>query len=188
MLALALRPTVAGMAATNTDVTTLSASRLARAIAAGELSAVDAVEAHIARIEAVNPSLNAVVVPLFEDARARAQRADKMPVEERGPLHGVPVTVKECFDVEGTPSTAGLTSRKDQRASADAPLVARLRQAGAIIVGKTNVSQLLMFVESDNPVYGRTNNPWDVERSPGGSSGGEAAIISVGGSALGLGT
>jgi fatty acid amide hydrolase len=73
-------------------------------------------------------------------------------------------------------------------ATADAPLVARLRQAGAIILGKTNVSQLLMYVESDNPVYGRTNNPWDPERSPGGSSGGEAAIVAVGGSALGLGT
>jgi fatty acid amide hydrolase len=176
------------MYATNTDATTLSASRLAQAMAAGELSAVDAVEAHIARIEAVNPRLNAVVVPLFEDARLRARQADKTPVDERGPLHGVPITVKECFDVEGTPSTAGLTSRKDHRAATDAPLVARLRQAGAIIVGKTNVSQLLMYVESDNPVYGRTNNPWDPERSPGGSSGGEAAIVAAGGSALGLGT
>lgn len=156
-----------------TTPTSLSASRLAQAIAAGELSAVEAVDAHIARIEEVNPRLNAVVVPLFDDARARAQQADRTPAGERGPLHGVPITVKECFDVTGTPSTAGLMARAGHRAETDAPLVARLRQAGAIIVGKTNVSQLLMYVESDNPVYGRTNNPWDAERSPGGSSGGE---------------
>ena len=103
-------------------------------------------------------------------------------------MHGLPVTVTECFDVVGTPSTAGLTSRSGHRATADAPLVARLRAAGAIILGKTNVSQLLMYVESDNPVYGRTNNPSDLERSSGGSSSGEAAVIAAGGSLLGLGT
>jgi Asp-tRNA(Asn)/Glu-tRNA(Gln) amidotransferase A subunit family amidase len=188
MAAPARPPTVIDMHATKANLTTLSASALAQAIAAGEITAADAVEAHIARIEAINPRLNAVVVPLFDDARGRARQADKTPPEARGPLHGVPVTVKECFDVEGTPSTAGLTSRAKHRATADAPLVARLRQAGAIILGKTNVSQLLMYVESDNPVYGRTNNPRDPERSPGGSSGGEAAIIAAGGSALGLGT
>jgi len=138
-----------------TTPTTLSASQLAQAIAAGELSAVEAVDAHIARIEEVNPRLNAVVVPLFDDARAQAQQADRTPAGARGPLHGVPITVKECFNVAGTPSTAGLTARSGHRAVTDAPLVARFRQAGAIIVGKTNVSQLLMYVESDNPVYGR---------------------------------
>src|SRR5216683_5227311 len=171
-----------------TTPTTLSASQLAQAIAAGELSAVEAVDAHIARIEEVNPRLSAVVVPLFDDARAQAQQADRTPAGARGPLHGVPITVKECFNVAGTPSTAGLTARSGHRAVTDAPLVARFRQAGAIIVGKTNVSQLLMYVESDNPVYGRTNNPWDMERSPGGSSGGEGAIVAAHGSALGLGT
>ena len=103
-------------------------------------------------------------------------------------LHGVPVTVKECFDVTGTPSTVGLSTRSGHRAASDAPVVARLRQAGAIILGKTNVSQLLMFVEADNPVYGRTNNPWNADRSAGGSSGGEGAIVAARGSALGLGT
>lgn len=176
------------MHAATTNVTSLSASQIATAIAAGDLTATEAVEAHIARIEQVNPRLNAMVLPLFDDARTRARQADRTPASERGPLHGVPVTVKECFDIEGTPSTVGLTSRAAHRATADAPLVARLRQAGAIILGKTNVSQLLMYVESDNPVYGRTNNPWDPERSPGGSSGGEAAIIAAGGSPLGLGT
>jgi len=168
--------------------TSLSAAGLAQAIATRKLSAVEAVDAHIARIEQVNPELNAVVVSLFDDARIRARQADQIPAGERGPLHGVPVTVKECFDVAGTPSTAGLTARAGHRAHTDAPLVAGLRQAGAIILGKTNVSQLLMYVESDNPVYGRTNNPLDLERSPGGSSGGEGAIVAAGGSALGLGT
>ena len=171
-----------------TAITDMSASRLAQTIAGGELSAVEAVDAHIARIEEVNPRLNAVVVPLFDDARDRARQADRTPASERGPLHGLPVTVKECFDVAGTPSTAGLTARSGHRAESDAPLVAGLRRAGAIILGKTNDSQLLLYVESDNPVYGRTNNPRDAERSPGGSSGGEAAIVAAGGSALGFGT
>jgi fatty acid amide hydrolase len=176
------------MTPSSTTVTNLSALQIAQAIAAGELSAVETVEAHIARIESVNPRLNAVVVPLFEDARSRARQADRTPSDQRGPLHGVPVTVKECFDVAGTASTVGLKARASHRAETDAPLVERLRQAGAILLGKTNVAQLLMYVESDNPVYGRANNPWNLERSPGGSSGGEAAIIAAGGSALGLGT
>ena len=176
------------MNSATTDLTTLSAADLAKAIAAGDLTAVDAVDACIARIEEVNLRLNAVVVPLFDEARTRARQADLTPLRERGPLHGVPVTVKECFDVVGTASTAGLTARSGHRAVADAALVARLRQAGAIILGKTNVSQLLMFVESDNPVYGRTNNPGNVERSAGGSSGGEGAIVAARGSALGVGT
>jgi Asp-tRNA(Asn)/Glu-tRNA(Gln) amidotransferase A subunit family amidase len=182
------RPIVAPMNPVTTDPTTLSASDLAKSIAAAHLSVVDAVEAHIARIEQVNPQLNAVVVPLFDEARRLAQQADLTPPSERGQLHGVPVTVKECFDVAGTPSTAGLTVRSAHRAASDAPLVARLRQAGAIILGKTNVSQLLMFVETDNPMYGRTNNPLSADRSAGGSSGGEGAIVAARGSALGIGT
>src|SRR5579859_2867699 len=184
----ATRAYAGGMTMSMTVPTSLSAAGLAQAIATRKLSAVEAVDAHIARIEQVNPELNAVVVSLFDDARIRARQADQIPAGERGPLHGVPVTVKECFDVAGTPSTAGLTARAGHRAHTDAPLVAGLRQAGAIILGKTNVSQLLMYVESDNPVYGRTNNPLDLERSPGGSSGGEGAIVAAGGSALGLGT
>jgi Asp-tRNA(Asn)/Glu-tRNA(Gln) amidotransferase A subunit family amidase len=93
----------------------------------------------------------------------------------------VPVTIKEQFLVAGTPSTVGLPSRASHRAAGDGPLVGRLRQAGAIVLGKTNVSQLLIYHESDNPVYGRTNNPWDPQRTPGGSSGGEAAIVAAGG-------
>jgi len=176
------------MNTTTSEITSLSATEIATSIATGQLTAVDAVGAHIARIEAVNPSLNAVVVPLFDDAMERARVADRAPANERGPLHGVPVTVKECFDIAGTPSTVGLTARAGHSASSDAPLVARLRQSGAIVLGKTNVAQLLMYVESDNPVYGRANNPWDLDRSPGGSSGGEAAMVAACGSALGLGS
>jgi fatty acid amide hydrolase len=176
------------MSTSTSTLTDLCATDLAHAIATRELTAVDAVEAHIARIEAVNPELNAVVVPLFDDARERARHADRKPAAERGALHGVPVTVKECFDVAGTPSTVGVNARTGSVASHDAPLVARLREAGAIVLGKTNVSQLLMYVESDNPVYGRTNNPWDQTRSCGGSSGGEGAIVAAHGSALGIGT
>jgi fatty acid amide hydrolase len=171
------------------DATELSASAIAARIRAGELSAQEAVEAHIQRIEAVNPQLNAVVVPLFEQARAEARAADAARArgESLGPLHGVPITIKDQFMVAGTPTTWGLPSQAGHRAEADGPLVGRLRQAGAIVLGKTNVPQLLYYAEADNPVYGRTNNPWNLQRAPGGSSGGEGAIIAAGGSTLGLG-
>ena len=166
------------------------ATELAAAVRSGAVSAQELVEAHIRRIEQVDGSLNAVVVRLFEQARCAAAAADAQRArgDRLGPLHGVPVTVKECFDLAGTAATLGIRARAGDRATTDAPLVTRLRQAGAIILGKTNVAQLLMFVESDNAVYGRTNNPWNLDRSAGGSSGGEGAIIAAGGSALGLGT
>jgi fatty acid amide hydrolase len=168
----------------------LGAAGLARAIAAGRVSAREAVEAHVRRIEETSSYLNAVVVPRFEEAGGEAAAADDRQArgEPLGPLHGVPITVKESFFLAGTPSTAGLPGRRGHRADADAPLVARLRRAGAIVLGKTNVPQMLLDIESDNPVYGRTRNPWDLDRSPAGSSGGEAANLAVGGAALGLGT
>jgi fatty acid amide hydrolase len=163
---------------------------LRQLIARGELSAREVLEAHVRRIEAVNPRLNAVVVPLFDQARAAAKEADE--ARERGkplgPLHGVPITIKEMLDVAGTPTTLGLATRAGTNAAADGPLVGRLRRAGAVILGKTNVPQLGMIYETDNPLYGRTNNPWNLDRVPGGSSGGEAAIIAAGGSPLGLGS
>ena len=167
-----------------------SASELARRIREGECSSVEVVEAHIARIEVVNPKINAVVFKRYDAARAEAKAADAKRArgETLGALHGVPMTVKECLDLTGTPSTFGITARAQHRASADEVHVARLRAAGAIVLGKTNVSQCLIYTEADNPVYGRTNNPWNPERTPGGSSGGEAAIIAAGGSSLGLGT
>jgi fatty acid amide hydrolase len=181
---------VASDSASDRDLTKLSASELARRIAQGEVTAIDAVEAHIKRIERVNGKLNAVVVKRYDAARAEARAVDERRArgEVLPPLAGVPVTVKECLDLEGTPSTFGLKARAGILATQDDPYVARLRAAGAIVLGKTNVSQLLMYTESDNPVYGRANNPWNAARTPGGSSGGQAAIIAAGGSALGLGT
>ena len=167
----------------------LSAREIAGLIAARELSAVEVVEHFIGRLNAVNGRLNAVAVDLSERARKTAASLDKALSrgEKPGPLTGLPITIKECFDLAGTPSTFGLPSRRDSIESRDDSHVAALRAAGAIPIAKTNVPQLLIFTESDNPLYGRTNNPWDLERSCGGSSGGEAALIAAGASPLGLG-
>ena len=173
---------------TTNELIGLSASEMARQIAAGTVTSRELVEAHIRRIESVNPRLNAVVVPLFAQARVEAELADQARArgELLGSLHGVPITIKECFHVAGTPATEGIGRFADEFIKVDAPLVRRLRRAGAIVLGKTNVPQLMLLHETDNPVYGQTNNPWNLDRSPGGSSGGEAAIIAAGGSPLGL--
>jgi len=165
------------------------ATALVADLASGALSAADAVDAHIARIEAVDGALNAVVWRRFEAARAEAAEADRRrrAGEPLGPLHGLPITIKESFDLAGSPATFGVVSRQGHVAADDDRYVAALRRAGAIVLGKTNVSQLLLYIESDNPLYGMTRNPWDLERTPGGSSGGQAAIVAAGGSALGLG-
>lgn len=172
-----------------TTPTDWSAAQIARRIAGREVSALEVVQAHIARIEAVNGRLNAVVVPRFDEARAEAAAADERLArgEPLGPLHGVPITVKECFHLAGTPASIGLARRQHELSADDGLLVARLRKAGAIVLGKTNLPQLMIWHESDNPVYGRTNNPWDLGRTSGGSTGGEAAIIAARGSPLGLG-
>jgi fatty acid amide hydrolase len=169
---------------------TWSAATILRRIATGAISASELVNAYISRIETVNPRLNALVVPMFDSARAAAAAVDAARARGKvlGALAGLPFTVKESFDVAGTPTTLGLQSRLQHRAAADAFYVARMRQAGAILLGKTNVSQLLMSNESQNPAYGRTRNPWNRDRSAGGSSGGEAALIAAGGSVLGLGS
>lgn len=164
---------------------------LARRIRTGEVSSREVVDAHIAQIERVNPTLNAVVAERFEHARDEADAADARQAagEPLGPLHGVPCTIKECFALEGMPQTAGLLARRQLGgASSDATAVARLRRAGAIPVGVTNTSELCMWLESNNRVYGRTNNPYDPTRIVGGSSGGEGAIIAAGGSPFGLGS
>jgi fatty acid amide hydrolase len=169
--------------------TSLSAAEIVRSIAAGDLSSSEVVEAFIARILEVDTKLNAVTVELFQSAREGAQKLDvaRRRGEALGPLAGLPITIKDCFDLAGTASTFGLTTRRDIVETRDDPYVAALRAAGAIPLVKTNVPQLLIYTESDNPLYGRTNNPWDLERSCGGSSGGEAALIAAGASPLGLG-
>ncbi len=168
----------------------LGAAETARAIVEGRLSAAETVRSHIQCIERVNPKLNAVVWKRFEQAEAEATQVDAQRREgaKLPPLAGVPITLKECLDLEGTPSTFGLPSRAKTMATSDERHVRALREAGAIVLGKTNVAQMLLFVETDNPLYGRTNNPWDVTRTTGGSSGGEGAIIAARGSCLGLGT
>jgi fatty acid amide hydrolase len=167
-----------------------AATAIARLVTTGAVSAREVLEAHLARLDAHNPALNAVVVPLHERARAQADRVDAARARglPLGPLAGVPMTVKESFDLAGTASSAGLASRAAARVAADGPGVSALAAAGAVIVGKTNVSQLLLLIESDNPVYGRTENPWAPGRTAGGSSGGEAAAIAAGIAPLGLGT
>ena len=159
-------------------------------IAAGEISASDVTEAYIAHIEQVNPLINAIVVPMFEQARADAAAVDtaRKRGESLGPLAGLPITVKESFHVAGTPTTVGLTARASHKATADAYHVGRMRTAGAVVLGKTNVPQLVMSNDSQNPLYGRTKNPWNPDRSAGGSSGGEAAAIAAGCSPLGIGS
>jgi fatty acid amide hydrolase len=173
----------------SSEIIECGAAELARRLRDGDLSAVEVLEAHIARIEEVDPALNAVVVRRFEAARDEAQRADAATQrgESRGVLHGVPVTVKECFALHGTPATGGLAGL-GSRELREGGVVRALRDVGAIILGKTNLSQGLWFNEADNPIYGRTNNPWDLSRSSGGSSGGEGAIVAAHGSPLGVGT
>jgi fatty acid amide hydrolase len=172
------------------DLVQLSAIELVALLASGQVSAMQAVEAHIARIEQVNPKLNAVVVKRYDAARAEARQADEKRArgEVLGPLHGLPIAIKESLDLQGTPSTFGLTWRAKILATQNDVYVQRLKDAGAIILGKTNVAQLLFYFESNNPVYGQTKNPWNLNRTPGGSSGGQAAILATGGAALGIGT
>jgi fatty acid amide hydrolase len=168
----------------------LNAHEIAQGIASREFSAREVVAACIQRIEESQTAIHAVVVPRFEQALHEADLADEARSrgDPLGPLHGVPITIKESFDLAGTATTAGLTHRAGHRAGSDAVVVARLRQAGAIVLGKTNVSQLLLHDACSNPLYGQTNNPARLDRSPGVSSGGEAAVLALGGSALGLGS
>ncbi len=164
---------------------------MARGIRTQQISSAELITAHIRRIEEVNSSLNAVVEPLFDFAMKAARRADEAVSsgEELGPLHGVPVSIKDAIDVQGVRTTAGTLGRKSAPVAAqDATLVARLRQAGAIPIAKTNLPDLLFAFESDNLISGRTSNPYDLTRTAGGSSGGESALIAAGGSPLGLGS
>ena len=168
----------------------LSASALSARLAAGDLTSRDAVDAHLARIATLDPSLRAFTQVFSAEARADADARD----EERrngfvrGPLHGLPVTIKECFDLVGLPTTMGVRGRLDHRATRDAVMATLLREAGAVILGRTNLSQTMLFSESRNPIYGQTANPFSLAHSSGGSSGGEASAVAAGMSPLGVGT
>jgi amidase len=168
-----------------------SAVRMARAIRDGQFSAVEVIKAHLARIEETNALINAVVHVMTEQAISAASEVDAKLArgEDCGPLAGVPISIKDSIDVAGVRTTSGTWGRRHALpAEHDATLVRRLKEAGAIPIAKTNLPDLLFSFETDNCVFGRTNNPYDVTRTPGGSSGGEAALLAAGGSALGLGS
>ncbi len=167
-----------------------SARALAQAIRVKRFSSSEVVEACLERIAAVNPRLNAAVQVTAEAARAQARAADAALAhgEVWGPLHGVPMTIKDSLDTAGVISTGGTHGRRTYVPAQDATAVARLRAAGTILLGKTNTPELTLSIETDNLIYGRTNNPYDPALTPGGSSGGEAALIAAGGSPLGLGS
>ncbi len=166
---------------------------MAAMVRTGKTSPVELVEAHLARIEHLNPKLNAFVHVDFAGARAQAKAAEAAAASRGrkvslGPLHGVPISIKSSIGVAGLHCECGSRLRKGFVPQTDATLVARLRAAGAIILGTTNVPEFLMAYETDNLLYGRTNSPWDLARTPGGSSGGEAAAIAAGLSAGGVGS
>jgi amidase len=172
------------------DLTFHPATVMAQQVREKKISPVELAEAHLAKIERLNPKLNAFVDMDPERVRheARAAEAAVMTGQTLGPLHGVPISVKSSLDVVGMKTESGTRLRAGHVAKEDAPLVARLRNAGAIVLGVTNTSELLMAWETDNLLYGRTNSPWDLERTPGGSSGGESAAIAAGMSAAGVGS
>src|SRR5271165_7310054 len=155
-----------------------------------ELSPVEVITAHLERIQKLQPKLNAFVHLDAESALARARNAEACLShnEQLKPLTGIPLTIKSCIDVAGWPCPAGSLLRKDYVPTADAPLVARLEAAGAILLGNTNTPEFLMAYETDNRLSGKTANPWDLSRSAGGSSGGEAAAIASGCSMGGVGS
>ena len=171
----------------------LSLLEMAQRVRAYKLSPVELIDAHLARIEKLNPKLNAFVEVDSGRARAHAKAAEaalakNSSADSLGALHGVPISIKSSIDVAGLRTECGSRLRRGNIAHQDAPLVARLRAVGAIILGNTNVPEFLMAYETDNLLYGRTNSPWDLGRTPGGSSGGEAAAIAAGCSAGGMGS
>src|ERR1039457_7182151 len=172
------------------DLTFLSAVAMAQKIREKKISPVELADAHLATIERLNPKLNAFVHVDPERVRREARDAESavMSGKALGALHGVPISIKSSLEVAGLQCESGTRLRAGHIATQDAPLVARLRSAGAIVLGVTNSPELLMAWETDNLLHGRTNSLWDLERTPGGSSGGEAAAIAAGMSAGGVGS
>ena len=171
------------------EIWQLPATELAQRIARRQLSSAEVVDAHLARIDAVNPALNAVVRVLADEARAAAVKADQKLAagEAIGPLHGVPFTVKENIDMAGLPTTWGVPALAQAVAPADAPVVERMRAAGAIPIARTNLPDMALRVHTDSSLHGLTRNPWHPRPHRGGSSGGEAAALASGMSPIGLG-
>ena len=173
----------------NSDLFYSDATKLAEMIRTREVSPVEVVQAHLDRIAAVDPKVNAVVT--VADGALEAARAAERAVlagEELGPLHGVPFSVKDSIDTAGVLTQRGSPIFRGRRPEEDATSVARMKKAGGILLAKTNLPEFSYWIESDNLLSGRSNNPWDLSRTPGGSSGGESAAISAGMSPLGLGT
>jgi amidase len=173
-----------------TDLSFLPVSQIATLLRSGEITSVELVEAQLERIEQFNPSLNAIVTLNTDQARLRANEVDQAAKrgEWWGPLHGIPITIKDSFETAGLRTVSGYPPFAQHIPLEDAVAVARLRLAGAIILGKTNLPTLASGIQTNNPVFGRTNNPWDLSRTPGGSSGGAAASIAAGLSFLELGS
>ena len=173
----------------NLNLTFSSACALAAGIRRKEVSSLEVINAHLSHIERENARLNAVVVVLGDAARAAAREADAAVArgDSLGPLHGVPMTVKDAWEVAGVPSTGGTLGRAGYIPQSDATVISRMRTAGAIPVGMTNLPELSFAFESDNLVHGRTNNPYDLARTPGGSGGGGAAAIAAGMSPIEIG-
>ena len=168
----------------------LDATALAELIRTRQITSREVVQAHLDRIESVNPKINAIVTLIAEDALKAADAADRAVASgaELGPLHGVPFTVKDSIDTAGVLTQRGSPIFKGRVPETDAVSVARLKAAGGILLAKTNLPEFSYWIESDNLLSGRSNNPWNLERTPGGSSGGESAAIAAGMSPLGLGT
>jgi amidase len=167
-----------------------SAVDLAAEIRAKRIGCRELLDHYLGRVERFNPQINAIIVTQLDVAKRRADEADAALArgELWGPLHGVPMTVKESFDVAGLPTTWGLPEFKDSKAPTNALAVERMLGAGAVVFGKTNVPVLLADAQAYNPIYGSTNNPWDLSRSPGGSSGGAAAALAAGLTGLEIGS
>src|SRR5436190_3517827 len=171
-------------------LTSLTATELTAAIRDRRISAIEALDAHLAQIARHNPTLNAVVTLDEEGARRRAREADEALArgELWGPLHGLPMTLKDGHSTAGMRTTAGYPPLASYVPTEDGTVAARLKTAGAIIIGKTNVSQQLMDIQSNNPIFGRTDNPWNLERTSGGSSGGACAALATGMTPLEVGS
>src|SRR5436309_14740278 len=167
-----------------------STTQLAAAIRAGHVSATEVLKAHLAQIDKHNPALNAIVTMDTERAHERAREADEALARGQvwGPLHGVPFTLKDAHATAGMRTTTGFPPLADYVPQEDSTVTARLKAAGGILIGKTNVPVMLADFQSNNPIFGRTNNPWNIERTPGGSSGGAAAALASGMTPFEIGT